>query len=63
MVPPHQLVEYLEYEGYRFPAGVGFVFNNVATHQDFTQGYEFMPERWLDGNNMNALSPVCCTRG
>ena len=55
LVPPHQLTEDLEYNGYTFPKGVCFVVNSVAVSRNIDPGDVFNPDRWLDGNEANIL--------
>ena len=50
MVPQHQSVQDIEFEGYRFPAGTEFAINAMAVCNDCESPEEFKPERWLDGN-------------
>jgi cytochrome P450 len=53
--PEHTLSSDLEFEGYRFPAGVGFVINMHTVANDCDDCHAFRPERWMDGNEMNVL--------
>ncbi|MCJ1251389.1 hypothetical protein MMC30_008622 [Trapelia coarctata] len=53
IVPQHQLIQDLEFEGYFFPAGTNFVINTVAVTKDYDDPEAFKPERWLDGNEGN----------
>ncbi|KAL2797419.1 cytochrome P450 [Aspergillus keveii] len=48
--PDHVLTSDMEFEGYHFPAGVGFVINEVPVCNECEEPEEFMPERWLDGH-------------
>ncbi|PYI24817.1 cytochrome P450 [Aspergillus violaceofuscus CBS 115571] len=48
--PDHCLTADLEFEGYSFPAGVGFVINEVPVGNECEDPEEFKPERWLDGH-------------
>ncbi|KAI4109613.1 MAG: hypothetical protein LQ339_001726 [Xanthoria mediterranea] len=56
MIPQHQSVQDLEFEGYLFPAGTEFIINGVAAGQDFPDAESFSPERWLDGGNESKVS-------
>lgn len=49
MVPDHTLSQDMEFEGYYFPKGTGFIINAVATCAEFEDPEDFKPERWLDG--------------
>ncbi|GIZ49004.1 hypothetical protein CKM354_001204500 [Cercospora kikuchii] len=51
--PEHTLSKDLDFEGYKFPAGVSFVINGVAVGNDCEDPHSFDPSRWLDGNEMN----------
>jgi cytochrome P450 len=53
LTPEHTLSKDLEFEGYQFPAGVGFVINGHAVANDCDDPHSFKPSRWLDGNEMN----------
>ena len=53
IVPPHQLTQTLEFEGYTFPIGTEFVINGIAVSKDYQESQSFHPERWLDGNENN----------
>ena len=52
--PDHVLTSDLEFEGYHFPAGVGFVINGIAVCEECEEPDVFKPERWLDGHETNA---------
>lgn len=54
LTPEHTLTQDLDFEGYRFPAGVSFVINGFAVANDCSDPHAFSPERWLDGNEHNA---------
>ena len=53
--PEHTLSSDLEFEGYRFPVGVGFVINMHTVANDCDDCHSFRPDRWMDGNEMNIL--------
>ncbi|PYH91800.1 cytochrome P450 [Aspergillus ellipticus CBS 707.79] len=48
--PDHCLTADMEFEGYSFPAGVGFVINEVPVCNECEDPDDFKPERWLDGH-------------
>lgn len=50
IVPPHQLTEDLEFNGYFIPAGTNLLINSVALSNKFDNANEFQPERWIDGS-------------
>ncbi|OJJ76867.1 hypothetical protein ASPBRDRAFT_24581 [Aspergillus brasiliensis CBS 101740] len=50
LTPDHVLTSDMEFEGYHFPAGVGFVINEVPVCNECEDPEEFKPERWLDGH-------------
>ncbi|OQE41136.1 hypothetical protein PENCOP_c005G06812 [Penicillium coprophilum] len=50
LLPDHMLTSDLEFEGYKFPAGVGFVINGIAVGNECEDPDTFKPERWLDGH-------------
>ncbi|PGH17753.1 hypothetical protein AJ79_00894 [Helicocarpus griseus UAMH5409] len=50
LTPDHCLTADLEFEGYSFPAGVGFVINEVPVGNECEDPEDFQPERWLDGH-------------
>ncbi|KAL3455133.1 cytochrome P450 [Aspergillus heterothallicus] len=52
--PDHVLTADMEFEGYHFPAGVGFVINGIPVCNECEDPGEFRPERWLDGHEMDA---------
>ena len=55
-VPPHRLVQDLEFEGYTFPAGTDFIINNMAIGLECEAPNEFRPERWMaDGMQETTL--------
>ncbi|KAI1374034.1 cytochrome P450 2C31 [Hypoxylon crocopeplum] len=54
LVPQRVLVEDLEFEGYRFPAGTEFLVNSVPVCRNgYDQPTEFLPERWLEDRNQD----------
>lgn len=53
LTPEHSLSQPLEFQGYRFPAGVSFVLNGIAIADDCDDPSIFKPARWLDGNESN----------
>jgi cytochrome P450 len=52
--PDHELTSDMEFEGYHFPAGVGFVINEIPVCNECEDPKEFKPERWLDGHETDA---------
>ncbi|KAE8312640.1 cytochrome P450 [Aspergillus transmontanensis] len=51
LVPQRVLVEDLEFEGYRFPAGTEFLINSVPVcSKGYERPTEFWPERWLEND-------------
>ncbi|KAI1466309.1 cytochrome P450 [Daldinia caldariorum] len=56
IIPPHQLTEDLEFDGYRIPAGTSFLINSIALSHEFDDPNEFQPERWIDGSESNATA-------
>ena len=56
VVPQHTLTEDLEFEGYHFPAGTDFLINALAIAQNFDRADDFLPERWIDGTEGNAIA-------
>ncbi|PWY77889.1 cytochrome P450 [Aspergillus eucalypticola CBS 122712] len=55
LTPDHVLTSDMEFEGYHFPAGVGFVINEVPVCNECEDPEEFRPERWLDGHKTDAV--------
>jgi cytochrome P450 len=56
VVPPHQLTEDLEFDGYSIPSGTSFMINSIALSEEFDSPDEFRPERWIDGSEANATA-------
>ena len=56
VVPPHELTEDLEFEGYHFPAGTNFLINSIALGAEFGDADHFKPERWINGEEDNAVA-------
>ena len=54
LTPDHTLTTDLEFEGYRFPKGTGFVINEIAVGNECDEPEAFKPERWLDGHEQDA---------
>ena len=50
IVPPHQLTEHLEFDGYFIPAGTSFLINSIGLSSEFDNAHAFQPERWIDGS-------------
>lgn len=50
LTPDHTSTQDIEFEGYRFPAGTGFVINEIAVCSECEEPEIFRPERWLDGH-------------
>ncbi|KAJ5555994.1 hypothetical protein N7513_003636 [Penicillium frequentans] len=50
LTPDHVLTTDMEFEGYHFPPGVGFVINGIPVCNDCEEPDAFKPERWLDGH-------------
>ncbi|KAL4875393.1 cytochrome P450 [Aspergillus karnatakaensis] len=49
IVPPHQLTEDLDFDGYFIPAGTTFLINSIGLSSEFDNAHEFQPERWIAG--------------
>ncbi|KAI1477936.1 cytochrome P450 [Daldinia eschscholtzii] len=56
IIPPHQLTEDLEFDGYHIPAGTSFLINSIALSHEFENPNAFQPERWIDGSESNATA-------
>ncbi|KAI5463061.1 cytochrome P450 [Mariannaea sp. PMI_226] len=50
LTPDHVASQDIEFEGYRFPAGTGFVINEVAVGNECENPEMFYPERWMNGH-------------
>jgi cytochrome P450 len=51
LIPQRVLVEDLDFEGYRFPAGTEFLVNSISVcSHGYEEPEEFRPERWLVEN-------------
>lgn len=51
IVPPHQLTEDLNFEGYHIPAGTSFLINSIGLSSEFQDADQFKPERWMQGED------------
>lgn len=49
LTPEHVSTQDIEFEGYHFPAGTGFVINEVPVGNECENPEAFYPERWMDG--------------
>lgn len=49
LTPEHTASRDIDFQGYHFPAGVGFVINGIAVGDECEDPAAFRPERWLDG--------------
>ncbi|KAI0099068.1 cytochrome P450 [Nemania sp. FL0031] len=61
LIPQRVLVEDLEFEGYRFPAGTEFLVNTISVcSHGFEDPASFKPERWLEekGEKQNNNQPA-----
>ena len=55
---PHMLIQDDEYEGYKFPAGTLFTWNNMAVSlspDEYEDPHRFWPERFLNADLDNVL--------
>lgn len=50
LTPDHTSTADFDFEQYHFPAGVGFVINEIAVGNECEDPDSFKPERWLDGH-------------
>ena len=50
LIPPHQVTENLEFDGYFIPTGTVFLINSIALSSEFANAHMFQPERWIDGS-------------
>ncbi|KAH6894649.1 cytochrome P450 [Thelonectria olida] len=50
LTPDHVASQDIEFEGYRFPAGTGFVINEVPVANECDNPGAFYPERWMNGH-------------
>ena len=55
LVPPHQLTQDLDFEGYHFKAGTQFIINSVPVSREGGVEDSFSPERWIDGSETNIM--------
>ncbi|KAK4206937.1 cytochrome P450 [Rhypophila decipiens] len=53
MLPEHVATQDIEFEGYYFPAGTGFVINGSAVGMECEDPERFLPERWLNGHEQD----------
>ncbi|TQN63862.1 Cytochrome P450 monooxygenase atE, partial [Colletotrichum shisoi] len=53
VIPPHQLTQDLEFDGYCIPAGTSFLINSIGVSSEFDNAHEFQPERWIDASGAN----------
>lgn len=56
LIPPHELTEDLEFEGYHFDAGVCFLINSIALSGEYENPEAFEPARWVNGEQGNATA-------
>ncbi|KAI0871067.1 cytochrome P450 [Hypoxylon argillaceum] len=50
IIPPHQLTENLEFDGYFIPAGTCFLINSIGLSSEFPNAHKFQPERWMQSS-------------
>ncbi|KAK2041935.1 cytochrome P450 [Colletotrichum somersetense] len=55
IVPPHQLTEDLEFDGYFIPAGTCFLINSIGLSSEFADPHEFRPERWVGDSGSDTI--------
>ncbi|KAK0635154.1 cytochrome P450 [Bombardia bombarda] len=48
--PDHTASKDIDFEGYHFPAGVGFIINQNVVCDDCESPEKFYPERWMNGH-------------
>ncbi|KAH8586135.1 cytochrome P450 [Bisporella sp. PMI_857] len=53
LTPDHISTQEIDFEGYRFHAGVGFVINKAVVGNECEFSEDFVPERWLDDHEVN----------
>ena len=59
IIPQRVLVEDMEFEGYRFPAGTEFLVNSMAVcANDHESPDKFIPDRWLEGKEGDGKAGV-----
>ena len=58
IVPPHQLTEHLEFDGYVIPAGTSFLINSIGLSSEFDNAQEFQPERWFESARTDKVSNI-----
>ena len=51
--PEHVSTQDIEFEGYSFPAGTGFVINMITAGDECENPDVFDPDRWMDGHEMD----------
>ncbi|KAK4042057.1 cytochrome P450, partial [Parachaetomium inaequale] len=55
LTPDHVASQDVDFEGYHFPAGTGFVINEVLVGNECEDPERFEPERWMDGHEMDIV--------
>ena len=50
LIPQHQSIQDLDFEGYCFPAGTEFLVNSFPVANNVDGPKAFWPERWMDGS-------------
>lgn len=58
LTPDHCLTQDLEFEGYIFPKGTGFVINGIAISDECDDSNLYRPERFIDGYQMDVAHGV-----